>query len=585
MPNVGETNVVAALDRIGKGVEWRLRRLAWNVYSRSVYQLAFSHRRSLGRTAFIGITGSAGKTTTKDLLASILERHFPRGQKGSGTLNGPYDVGRLLLRTRPSDAYCVTEIAITKEAGIDLPLALFRPTVGIVTNIGGDHISAYGGLDGLAKEKSKLIRSLPASGIAILNADDPRVLAMGSAHAGRTVTYGISDGAMLQGEAIEAAWPARLSFTVKWNGQSARVHTRLCGSHWAPTVLAALAAGVSLGVPLTVAAEAVGSVEPFEGRMSPVDVGDGVTFVRDDWKAPVWTIAPTFDFMRQARAPRKIIVIGTVSDYPGDSARRYVQIGRQALAVADCVIFVGPWASSSLRAKASGGDGLWAFGTLREAASHLSRYLQRGDLVLLKGSTRTDHLERLILTRTGGVECWRSGCGRMYYCNQCSLLHVTSSAQGTGAAVSATHAVLQRSDMAAGTHGCVRPALIVIGLGNPGDRHVHTPHNVGRNVVDLLAERLTGSWTREGDLAMVMRTRWKGRSVWLMKLLTPMNDAGPTLLPLAQGLCFGLNNASWSTMIWICRREQFGHACVGAQAVIEACSRSSRPFRKTRFAE
>ena len=154
-------------------------------------------------------------------------------------------------------------------------------------------------------------------------------------------------GAMLQGEAIEAAWPARLSFTVKWNGQSSlRVHTRLCGSHWAPTVLAALAAGVSLGVPLTVAAEAVGSVEPFEGRMSPVDVGDGVTFVRDDWKAPVWTIAPTFDFMRQARAPRKIIVIGTVSDYPGDSARRYVQIGRQALAVADCVIFVGPWASS-----------------------------------------------------------------------------------------------------------------------------------------------------------------------------------------------------------------------------------------------
>ena len=78
----------------------------------------------------------------------------------------------------------------------------------------------------------------------------------------------------------------------------------------------------------------------------------------------------------------------------------------------------------------------------------------------------------------------------MYYCNQCSLLHVTSSAQGTGAVVSATHAVLQRSDMAAGTHGGERPALIVIGLGNLGDRHLHTPHNVGRNIVDLLAERL-----------------------------------------------------------------------------------------------
>src|SRR4051812_21602196 len=126
--------MLTASYRIRKGVEWRLRRLAWLIYShdpkgqprpsllRWVYRLAFVRRRLLGRTVFIGITGSAGKTTTKDLIASIMQRHLPRGQKGVGTLNGPYDVARLVLRTRTSDAYCVTEIAITNEAGIDLPV-------------------------------------------------------------------------------------------------------------------------------------------------------------------------------------------------------------------------------------------------------------------------------------------------------------------------------------------------------------------------------------------------------------------------------------------------------------------------------
>jgi UDP-N-acetylmuramyl pentapeptide synthase len=187
LPNPGTKPTRSVFNGIWKGVEWRLRRRAWQVYSQSVYRLVFLRRPSLRRTVFIGITGSAGKTTTKDLVASILERHLPRGQKGFGTLNGPYDVARLVLRTRASDAYCVTEIAITNDAGIDLPVALFRPTVSVMTTIGGDHVSAYGSLDGVAAEKSKLVRSLPSSGIAVLNADDPRVLAMQSQFSGRTV--------------------------------------------------------------------------------------------------------------------------------------------------------------------------------------------------------------------------------------------------------------------------------------------------------------------------------------------------------------------------------------------------------------
>src|SRR5665647_494584 len=530
-------------SRIWQGIEWRLRRRAWQVYSQSVYRLVFLRRPSLRRTVFIGITGSAGKSTTKDLIASILESHFPRGQKGLGTMNSPEYVARLLLRTRTSDAYCVTEIALQNDdAGIDLPIALFRSTVGVVTKIGGDHVSAFGSLDGLAAEKSKLVRALPASGIAVLNADDPRVLAMQSQFSGRTITYGMSDVAMLRGEAVSSSWPDRLAFTVKWNGQSVRVQTQLCGSHWVPVVLAALATGVALGVPLEVAAAAVGTVAPFEARMSPVQIGDGVTFIRDDWKAPFWTIAPTFDFMRQARATRKVIAMGTISDYVGDASKRYVEIARQALAVADCVLFVGPRASACLRAKRDANDPLFAFPSLRNASTFLSGYLQPGDLVLLKGSTRTDHLERLILMRTGSVECWRAGCGRMYFCNECSLVHVASDPEPAPAISRTTPArpapAAIEDDASAGGP----TTLVVVGLGNPGDRYTGTPHNVGHCAVDILAQRLAGTWTREGELAMVARTHWQGRPVCLMKLLTLINDAGPTLLSLAQELGFNVKD-------------------------------------------
>ena len=340
-------------NKLVKGLGWRLHYIC----DQGLYRLTFMHRQRLRDTMYVGITGSAGKTTAKDLIANILERHLSKGRKNPGSLNWPEDMVRVVLSTRRSDAYCVTEISTHGPGTMNLPLALVRPTVGVVTNIGADHLSAFKSRDAIAQEKGKLISALPHDGIAILNMDDPRVLAMRSQFPGRTVTFGLSGEAMLRGDAVQSVWPSRFSLTTTWNGESVHVQTQLCGTHWATAVLAALATGVALGVPLTVAAEAVASVEPFEGRMAPVVV-DGITFIRDDWKAPLSTVEPAFEFMRQANATRKVIVVGTISDYQGDSTRRYVEIGQMALAVADCVVFVGPRASAALRAKSDPKDEL-----------------------------------------------------------------------------------------------------------------------------------------------------------------------------------------------------------------------------------
>ena len=136
------------------------------------------------------------------------------------------------------------------------------------------------------------------------------------------------------------------------------------------------------------------------------------------------------------------------------------------------------------------------------------------------------------------MACWREACGRICFCNECNLLHVPSELESTQA-ISQTAPTKHLSnqtdgDVSDGEHS----ALVVIGLGNPGEQYMGTPHNVGHCVVDILAQRLNGSWRRQGDLAVVAHTQWQGRQICLMKLSALMNHAGPTLLPLAHELGF-----------------------------------------------
>jgi UDP-N-acetylmuramyl pentapeptide synthase len=202
------------------------------------------------------------------------------------------------------------------------------------------------------------------------------------------------------------------------------VQTRLCGEHWVHAVLAALATAVGLDVPLQAAVEAVAEVEPWAGRLSRVEVG-GVTFIRDDFKAPLWSVGPALRFLAEARAPRKVAVIGTISDYGPRASAVYTSVAREALDSADEVVFVGPQAPRAVGARNHPrGEALHQFVSPRDASDYLARSLRPGDLVLLKGSHRADHLVRLVLARQERIACWRRGCRRMKPCDQCLFLRV-----------------------------------------------------------------------------------------------------------------------------------------------------------------
>ena len=377
-------------------------------YRRLERNVAERHRRAVAGVSFIAVTGSAGKTTTKDLIAAVLSsRH--RGSKSPGTHNSAHWVTHTVLGARRGDGFCVHELGATGPGSLDDAIALVRPRIAVVTNVGGDHRSAFRTLDATATEKAKVVHAVPRAGFAVLNADDPRVLAMAGGCRGRVLTYGLHPDALVRAESVRSSWPDRLAFTLIHGEQRVAVQTRLCGLHWIHACLAAITTGIGLGVPLPVAAAALAAVEPLPGRYQPVEAA-GVAFIRDEFKASLWSVAPAVEFLRDARAVRKVAVFGTISDYAGRASQVYADVARQALHVADEVIFVGPQAVRSGGARNHPkGWALRAFPSISEAHRYLSETLVPGDLVMLKGSQRADHLLRLVLARQGRIgvlEAW-----------------------------------------------------------------------------------------------------------------------------------------------------------------------------------
>jgi UDP-N-acetylmuramoyl-tripeptide--D-alanyl-D-alanine ligase len=509
----------------------KLQGLLWKAGFVLVYAKAWAHRRRLGSTCFVGITGSAGKTTTKDLSQRILAGFL----SVSGTresLNAPIAVARAVLAARRQDAFCVVEIGAYKPGAFDRPLRLVDPTIGAVTLIGRDHYRAFKSIEAIAEEKSKLIAALPPDGTAILNIDDPHVRKMADKCRCPIIWVGRSMGATIRLLEAHSRWPDPLQLTIEHNGRAYQVSTKLHGEQLALPVLTALGISLAAGVPLEKAVSRLAEASPTEGRMEVVTSHDGVVFLRDDIKAPAWSLEAPLAFLGQADAPRKVAVLGTVSDYSGDSTEKYKQFARKCLAHADLVVFVGPHAHRALRARKGANEAtLQGFNHIRDAAEYLRGELKPGDLVLVKGSHKADHLMRVVLDRDRPVQCWREDCRVDIQCNQCHKVYqapremrhqpVVTTIPPTGAPRSPREPFGRR---AAGANA----PLVIVGLGNPDTRYDNTPHNIGYRALDLIAESHEGAWddTEEG---LVCRVHLDGTPVHLLKPAANMNVTGPRI--------------------------------------------------------
>ena len=383
---------------------------------------AIRHRKNLGsrQMKWIGVTGSCGKTTTTEILYRICAT---RGEcRRPGTANLPLVMPICVLRVSDTADYVVQEIGITGPGDIGRNCEIFRPEVGVVTNVGTDHYTQFKDIDAIAREKADLVRALPASGLAVLNADDSRVLAMRDETDAGIVTYGTANQeADYLAFDVESRWPDKLCFGLRANGHTYQVATQFLGEHFLTNVLAAIACANAVGIEMDDILGVLEQVVPLGGRMSESEDGRGVFFVRDDYKAPWWGLEFTADFVRSARATRKILVLGEMSDNPGNKKTKFSRFINGIKEDVDRVVVVGPTVSK-LTSSLKKDPKVSVFYEIEEASSFLDQFLEKGDLVVLK-SRIDDHLERLYHHRVSNVNCWQSRCGRKIECRECDQLN------------------------------------------------------------------------------------------------------------------------------------------------------------------
>jgi UDP-N-acetylmuramoyl-tripeptide--D-alanyl-D-alanine ligase (EC 6.3.2.10) len=272
----------------------------------ALQRVAVYHRQMFTPTV-IGITGSVGKTSTKEVVAAVVSQRF-RTLKSQRSFNSEVTLPATLLELTADHQVAVLEMGMWAAGEIRFLATLARPQIGIVTNVGPSHLERLGSIEAIANAKAELPESLPADGWCILNADDPRVVAMANRTAARVLTYGYADQADVRLLKVESYGLHGIELTVEYHGQQHRLRTPLIGRHHAYTALAAIAAALVLGMDWD--AIAAGLREPGEQlRLRVVRGRNGVTIIDDTYNAaPLSTIA-ALQVLAQTEG-RRIAVLG-----------------------------------------------------------------------------------------------------------------------------------------------------------------------------------------------------------------------------------------------------------------------------------
>ena len=297
--------------------------------ARGLRELAADARRRWGRP-IVGVTGSNGKTTTKDAIAALLARRF-RVSKSEGNLNNDLGLPLSLLRADEASEAGVFEMGMNHRGEIARLARIAAPTVGVVTNVSEAHVEYFSSADEIALAKRELIEALPADGTAVLNADDERVRAFRDVHGGPVVTFGAGDGADFQATRIETLGAEGVRFVLRRKGsaESVRFQSGLIGRHNAVNLAAALATASVFGIDSPDLLDAVGALRPASRRGETSRLG-GALIVDDCYNANPRAMEAMLAMLADTRAERRIAVLGEMRELGERSEELHRQAGRAA---------------------------------------------------------------------------------------------------------------------------------------------------------------------------------------------------------------------------------------------------------------
>lgn len=334
----------------------------------------------------VGITGSAGKTSTKNAVRAVLEAGFTHVYASAQSLNNDIGVPITIINAPDDCDALIVEMGMRGFGEIERLCEVARPTIGVITNVGDAHSERVGGLDGVARAKGELIESLPENGTAILNVDDPRVVAMSSRTWASVMTYGSALGADVRWTVLDVLTDGRVRTRFDYDGESAEATPRLPGAHMAANAAAAIAVGIATGMGLEKSVSGVGCEEAESGRVVWRDGAAGARILDDTYNANSSSMIAALQVLARSEARQRYAVLGQMFELSEpEKAHRHIaevakDLGIQVVAIETDLYGVEPT-------------------SLSDIATRLA--LQENDAVLVKGS-RAARMERVVelLART-----------------------------------------------------------------------------------------------------------------------------------------------------------------------------------------
>ena len=341
-------------------------------------------RRDRRRAKVIGITGSVGKTTTKEITAAVLAARFPV-LKNEANYNNEIGLPLTLLKLTHRHKRAVLEMGMYAQGEIRTLCEIARPEMGVVTNIGPSHLERLGSLEAIAAAKAELPESLPPQGFAIFNADDPLVLAMADRTRAHPLTYGTTVDADVRGSDVAARGLDGVAFRLHWRGQSAEVKTALPGRHIVSNALAACAVALADGMPFRDVAKALAKARvPL--RLQVHRGRNGCTILDDTYNASPASMAAALDLL--AGIPgRRVAVLGDMRELGPAEREGHLAVGRRAAETADVIHTVGELGLLVAEgARESGHRNIHHHDTKEDATAAVAADLHPDDVILLKAS-------------------------------------------------------------------------------------------------------------------------------------------------------------------------------------------------------
>jgi UDP-N-acetylmuramoyl-tripeptide--D-alanyl-D-alanine ligase len=361
-------------------------------------------RRASGATV-IAITGSAGKTTTKETIAAFLDGRYDV-VKNRGNLNNHLGLPLSLLELRHGADVAVMELGMNHAGEIRLLVGLAEPEVRVWTNVGDAHIGHFASQDAIADAKGEILDAARPTDLLVCNADDPLVMARVHAFAGRTTSFGMSERADVRAVSIEERGINGTRVEVRTHAHgNAELQVPLLGRGNLDNVLAAIAVASELGVPLAEIVERAATLQPAAHRGAVVRLRNGVTLIDDSYNSSPSALTKALAVVeRESSVSRKAAVLGEMLELGEHSVRLHEQCGRRAAAagLTRLITVGGEPARAMARAAVSAGldpAAVESLATSAEAADVILHWLRAGDLVLVKGSRgiKTDVVvERII---------------------------------------------------------------------------------------------------------------------------------------------------------------------------------------------